>query len=212
LTSMRTAQADPRAGNEPCRIAAYPAVCMRRLERLLPDAAGRVTLGLIRRWRGVSPRLQETMGDSDQSPSLDLRGLPAGQGRLGRLCKKIARDLLAGHGITSYAVSISFVDEGEIRRLNRKALHRSGSTDVIAFNLSEEGLPYDTVGDVYVSLDAARANSERYGVPLEEEVLRLVVHGVLHVVGYSDDDAGGRHRMSRVQEDIVKRYSGGSVS
>ena len=153
------------------------------------------------------------MEDSDQSPSLDIRGLPSRQRRLSQLCRKAARELLAEHDITSYAISISFVDEGEMRRLNRKSLHRSGSTDVIAFDLSEEGLPYAKVGDIYISLDAARSNSERFGVcSEEEEILRLVVHGVLHVIGYEDDSARNKHRMSEIQEGFVKRYSGGSVS
>jgi rRNA maturation RNase YbeY len=57
------------------------------------------------------------------------------------------------------------------------------------------------------SVDTATENSARFGVGPEQEMLRLVVHGVLHVLGYTDEVEADAHKMERIQEDIVRRFS-----
>jgi probable rRNA maturation factor len=147
------------------------------------------------------------MEESDRSSSLDIEGLPAELSHLRDVLRQAALQALLEHDVKSYAISISFTGDAEISALNEERLGRAGPTDVIAFDLSEEGLPIDHVGDVYISLDTARENAGRYGVALGEELLRLVIHGVLHVLGYTDSDARGRARMEQVQESMVKRFS-----
>jgi probable rRNA maturation factor len=145
------------------------------------------------------------MEGPQQSSSLDIRGLPVEFEGLRPVMEKAADQILLEHDVTSYAISVSFVDDSEISRINRESLARSGATDVIAFDLSEEGLPIEKVGDLYISIDTALENSSRFGVKPEEEILRLVVHGVLHVLGYEDGDPAGRERMTEVQEKAVKK-------
>jgi probable rRNA maturation factor len=145
-----------------------------------------------------------SMEGSDQEASVDFRGFPARFRSLKRVFERIVRRILEDNGAASYAVSVSFVSDKEITRLNRERLNRSGATDVIAFDLSTSGLPLDTVGDVYISKDTALANSNRFGVRPEEELLRLVVHGVLHVLGYRDDKPDEARRMKRVEARMLK--------
>jgi probable rRNA maturation factor len=145
------------------------------------------------------------MQDSEGRSSLDVRGLPAECETLRPRLEGVVEDLLSGHEVGSYAISVSFVDDTEISRINKESLDRSGATDVIAFDLSEDGLPIEKVGDVYISIDTAVLNSMRFGVRLEEELLRLVVHGVLHVLGYDDGDPESSKRMTDVQEKTVKK-------
>jgi probable rRNA maturation factor len=147
-----------------------------------------------------------SMEESDQEASIDFRGFPARFRNLRRLFERIARRVLEDHGATSYAVSISFVDDAEITRLNRERLNRTGPTDVIAFDLSEPGLPLDRVGDVYISKDTALANSARFRVRPEQELMRLVVHGLLHVLGYRDDRPQDARKMKRVQARTLKEF------
>jgi probable rRNA maturation factor len=141
----------------------------------------------------------------EQSSSLDIRGLPVEFEALRPVIRKAAQETLLDHGVTSYAISVSFVDDSEISRINRESLARSGATDVIAFDLSEEGLPIEKVGDLYISVDTAVENSSRFGVRPEEEIVRLVVHGVLHVLGYEDGAPEARRKMIEVQEKAVKK-------
>jgi probable rRNA maturation factor len=147
------------------------------------------------------------MEESDQSSSLDIEGLPEELDSLRDALHQAALQTLLEHDVKSYAISISFTGDSEISALNEERLGRAGPTDVIAFDLSEEGLPIDHVGDVYISVDTARENAGRYGVPMGEELLRLVIHGVLHVLGYTDSDERDRARMEQVQEGMVKRFS-----
>ncbi len=144
----------------------------------------------------------------DHSQSVHISGLAGALAALGPVFERAAREILRGRGIHDYSLSIAFTDDEEIARINRESLGREGPTDVIAFDLSEEGLPLDRVGDVYISLDTARANSERFKVSQGEELLRLVVHGVLHVLGYSDGSPSERKEMEALQEEIVERFSG----
>jgi len=149
----------------------------------------------------------KSMEEPDQSSSLDIEGLPPELSSLAALLRQAALQTLLEHDVKSYAISISFTGDAEIGALNEERLGRTGPTDVIAFDLSEEGLPIDHVGDVYISVDTALENAGKYSVTLGEELLRLVIHGVLHVLGYTDSDEGDRARMEQVQESMVKRFS-----
>ncbi len=149
----------------------------------------------------------KSMEESDQSSSLDIEGLPAELSSMRSVLHQAALQTLLEHDVKLYAISISFTGDSEITVLNEERLGRTGPTDVIAFDLSEEGLPIDHVGDVYISVDTARENAGKYGVTLGEELLRLVIHGVLHVLGYTDSDSRDRARMEQVQESMVKRFS-----
>jgi len=144
----------------------------------------------------------------DHSQQVHIGGLSGATGFLRPVFEQVIRDIFRSHGIRKYALSVSFVGDEEIARLNRESLGRDGPTDVIAFDLSEEGLPLDKVGDVYISLDTARANSERFGVSAAEELLRLVVHGSLHVIGHTDGSPSERRDMETLQEEFVEKFSG----
>ena len=78
-----------------------------------------------------------------------------------------------------------------IRRLNRLYLGRDRATDVMAFTLGDR----DMLGEVYISLDRAAAQSRRFGLTYEEEVERLLVHGVIHLLGFDHRTPRERAKM-----------------
>ena len=86
-------------------------------------------------------------------------------------------------------VSVTLVDDAEIKRLNREYGGRDRATDVIAFSL---GSPEQPLGDVYVGADQARRQAEAFGVPLSEELVRLTIHGTLHVLGHDHPEGDDR--------------------
>lgn len=100
-------------------------------------------------------------------------------------------------------VSVTFVGDDEIGRLNEEWLGRKGPTDVISFGLGEMPL----VADIYISVDTARRNADRFEVEPREELLRLVVHGVLHAAGYEHPEGEGRasSEMFALQERLLER-------
>ena len=105
-------------------------------------------------------------------------------------------------------LSISFVDDAEIAELNLRWLDRAGPTDVIAFSL---GSPESVLGDVYVSVDTATANAAGLEIAAEEELLRLVIHGTLHVLGHDHPEGAGREssEMFRLQEELLRGLRNG---
>jgi probable rRNA maturation factor len=144
----------------------------------------------------------------DHSQSIHIGGLSGALGTLRPLFEQVTAAILRNHGVGTYALSITFTGDEDIARINRESLGGKGPTDVIAFDLTEEGLPLERVGDVYISLETASANSERFKVSRDEELLRLVVHGVLHVLGHEDGSTRERREMEKLQEEIVGRFSG----
>jgi probable rRNA maturation factor len=107
-------------------------------------------------------------------------------------------------------VAVTLLDAPSMRRMNRRSTGRRGLTDVIAYTLPQpDGR---VLGDVYICPEAAdrnaRAHSNSGG--LREELVRLVVHGTLHVLGYDHPSGANRTRspMWRRQERYVRRLLG----
>ncbi|HKC79546.1 MAG TPA: rRNA maturation RNase YbeY, partial [Gemmatimonadaceae bacterium] len=92
-------------------------------------------------------------------------------------------------------LSITFVGRAAISALNRRYLGHPGPTDVISFGLGRPAKRGAVIGDIYICPEIARDNAKRQGVPIGEEILRLVVHGTLHVLGY-DHPAGASRTTS----------------
>lgn len=121
-----------------------------------------------------------------------------------------ARAVLRAERVARAMISIAFVTGREIRRLNRAHLRRDRDTDVIAFAFRRTGRGAPLVGDVYIAPDVARRAARENGVPVREELVRLVVHGTLHVLGHEHPERGDRTTspMWRRQERLVKRLTG----
>ena len=104
-------------------------------------------------------------------------------------------------------LSITFVGRAAMSELNRRYLGHHGPTDVVSFGLDRVGKHGAVIGDIYICPEVARDNAKRQGVPAGQEVLRLVVHGTLHVLGH-DHPAGVSRTSSpmwRRQERILAR-------
>ncbi len=107
-------------------------------------------------------------------------------------------------GVASGEISVTFLDADGIAALAGAHLGRTEPTDVIAFNLAE---PADPLGDVYICPAVAEESAREYGVELREELLRLVVHGGRHVLGYDHPEGPERteSEMFRRQEEILSQ-------
>lgn len=120
---------------------------------------------------------------------------------------EIVRAVLRAEGVHDALLSITFVTSGRIASLNRRHLGRRGATDVIAFGFARAHAADPVLGDIYVAPEVARRNASMHGVPYREELARLVVHGVLHVLGY--DHPGSARRttspMWQRQEQLLRR-------
>lgn len=121
--------------------------------------------------------------------------------------RETALATLRAERVKDAMLSITFVGRAAISELNRRYLGHRGPTDVISFGLERSGKRGAVIGDIYICPQVARDAAKRQGVPIGEEMLRLVVHGILHVLGHDHPTGVSRTAspMWRRQERILAR-------
>ena len=104
-------------------------------------------------------------------------------------------------------ISVTFLGRDSMRRLNAAHKGHDVPTDVLTFAL--DGPPGQVVGDVYICPWVARREARARGIPLRQELIRLIVHGTLHAVGREHPEGPGRMRspMWRRQERYVEELA-----
>lgn len=126
--------------------------------------------------------------------------------------RAVRSTLEAAAGDARGEMSVTLVESGEIEALNRRWLDREGATDVVAFDLGDGD---EILGDVYVCPEVA-GEAVRAGeaASSREELVRLVIHGTLHVLGHDHPEGPDRweSRMYRLQERLVARVLGEDAS
>jgi probable rRNA maturation factor len=115
-------------------------------------------------------------------PELDLAAL-----------KQDLLRLFVAEGIHRGEISVAFVSDPEIHRLNRQYLDHDYATDVLSFALEHDG--DRIVGEVIVSVDMARTRCQEFGWTARHELTLYVIHGALHLVGYRDKSVADQQRM-----------------
>lgn len=114
-----------------------------------------------------------------------------------------AAGVLRAEGCSDAEVSVVFIDSRRSRMLNRRFLRHDYVTDVLSFPL---GMGETPEGEVYVNLDRARQQARSYGVSFSNEVGRLVIHGVLHLLGYDDTTSAAQRRMKLKEDRYVEEW------
>ena len=103
----------------------------------------------------------------------------------------------AGYGRTVGEVGYLFCDDEKILEVNREYLGHDYYTDIITFDY-DEGTQIN--GDIVISLDTVRSNAEKYGKTYDEELRRVIIHGILHLCGINDKGPGEREQMEAAED------------
>ncbi len=111
--------------------------------------------------------------------------------------------ILVSLGVKNAELSVLITDDKEIRELNRRFRGKDKPTDVLSFPIGEEVGGRLILGDVVLSLDTARRQARELGHSLEEEVERLLAHGIIHLLGYDHESGGEEEKKFRELEDRV---------
>ncbi len=122
-----------------------------------------------------------------------------------RLLKRLLRVLIeewVGREINE--LGIYLVGTGEITRINEAFLRHQGPTDVITFDYADSGRDPALSGEIFVCLPEAKRQARRFRVAWQQEVVRYLVHGVLHLCGYDDRRAADRLRMKREEGRLLR--------
>lgn len=125
-------------------------------------------------------------------PSLDFQ-------RLRKWIVSVAED----YGYRVGRLLYVFVSDPEILQLNRQALGHDYFTDIITFDYTRG----DTIlGEMTISLDTVASNAESVGESYQRELLRVIIHGVLHLVGINDKGPGEREIMEAAENSALEKY------
>jgi len=122
-----------------------------------------------------------------------------------RLYIKWLNQLIQQHGKQSGHLSVIFCSDSYIRVLNRNFLSHDDYTDVITFDHSELYNKGEISGDIYISIDTVKINAKEFGASsFEQELVRVMAHGVLHLIGFNDTTPNEQQIMTQ-QEDLAIR-------
>ena len=132
--------------------------------------------------------------------------VPIDASKLGMLVRAVCRRF----GVSKATVSIGIVDDAEMRKLNKRFLNRTGNTDSLSFDLSDETEP-TRVSDLIVNGELAAREAARRGHGAHVELALYVVHGLLHQLGFDDATAEQAKTMHRIEDEILQHFGYGPV-
>ena len=101
-------------------------------------------------------------------------------------------------------ISVIFVNRNKLSKLKKEYFNKDQYTDVMVFNLENENSPIE--GEVYISIDDVRLNSKEYNVTFNKEFKRVLIHGILHLIGYNDDSEIAKQKMTKLEDKYLQEY------
>lgn len=125
--------------------------------------------------------------------------------------KDAARVVLEGEGVREAAVTLAFVDDPHIHRLNKQFLNHDAPTDVLTFPSSAPGAK-KLEGDVVIGYQTAEEYAADRGHAVGPELVLYVVHGCLHLCGYTDTDPRGAAEMRRKEREYLGKLGVADIS
>ena len=117
--------------------------------------------------------------------------------------KKIINLIAIDHQFNINSLSYVFQGDEDVLQINISALGHDYYTDIITFDYTEN----NTIeGEIYISLDRVKDNASSFKVEFEEELLRVIFHGVLHIVGYKDKTKTEKTKMREIENKYIKLF------
>ena len=114
------------------------------------------------------------------------------------------KQVAAQHGCTVGDIAYIFCDDERILDVNRQYLQHDYYTDIITFDYTEQ---QRISGDIFISLDTVRSNAEQLQQPYDQELHRVIIHGILHLCGINDKGPGERAIMEQHENNALALLS-----
>ncbi len=120
------------------------------------------------------------------------------------LLKQAITKLVKQNGRELESLNFVFCDDERVLDINKQFLQHDYYTDIISFELSKKSEPLQ--GEIYISVDRVRENARDLGQSFTRELHRVIIHGVLHFLGYKDKTSAEAARMRKAEEDFLRSY------
>jgi len=118
--------------------------------------------------------------------------------------EKLAKKILSEKSLNDKAViSIIFCDNKTLNNFKIKYFDEDVFTDIVTFKIEDK--PF-LEAELYISTEMAIENAKEFKVSLDNEIIRLISHGILHLIGYDDRNNSSSKKMFSVQEEIVEKF------
>ena len=114
--------------------------------------------------------------------------------------RQIVEKILSMEKINEALVNVILVDDKYITKLNKKYMNKDNTTDVISFVLEKNRAKKNLEGEVYANLEQIKRQAYQYKTKVMEEFFRIVIHGVLHLVGYDDQSVTNKKSMTEKED------------
>jgi rRNA maturation RNase YbeY len=115
----------------------------------------------------------------------------------------LIKSLSVEFNFTVSNLEINIISGSHIQLINKGYLNHNFTTDIITFNYSDTLEQID--GEIFISIDDALLNSKKFRVTLSEELVRLVIHGILHLLGYDDQNKFDKNIMKRLENKLLSK-------
>ncbi|MEI7424646.1 MAG: rRNA maturation RNase YbeY [Candidatus Staskawiczbacteria bacterium] len=114
----------------------------------------------------------------------------------------VAKKVLSGENRETENISLAFVEKEEIQKLNNKFRNKDKATDVLSFELNDKGY----LGEIIICLEVVRENAKKDKVTVKSELLKVFVHGILHLCGYDHEKSNKEaEEMEKKQEKYLSK-------
>ncbi len=123
--------------------------------------------------------------------------------RLDTSVKKWIKNVIEINGKSVGSINYVFCDNEYLLEINKKYLNHYYFTDVITFDYNQKEF---IAGDIFISIDMVRENSMNYKVDFIEELLRVMVHGILHLLGFGDKNRSEKNKMRQMENKWLEMF------
>ncbi len=120
--------------------------------------------------------------------------------------KSWLKNVASGYGFSAGELNYVFCDDEYLLQMNRQYLGHDYYTDIITFDSRENALSKRLDGDIFISVDTVRANGEEYGEGFEREMMRVIAHGLLHLIGFDDHTAAQQKKMREAENTALAQW------
>tara|TARA_B100000963_G_scaffold326706_1_gene313953 strand:- start:1859 stop:2275 length:417 start_codon:yes stop_codon:yes gene_type:complete len=120
------------------------------------------------------------------------------------LCAKYKlADFILGEKRVAKEINFIFCNDDYLQKINEKYLQHTDLTDVITFDYSQRK---KLIGDIYISIERVKENASKFDTTFKGEIARVMIHGILHLIGYDDKSTTEKKRMREMENKFLKKF------